>query len=321
MPITGTGSWLPTIDEFIAHWTAANAVIGPGGFKLSGAYTLAMFQTDRGTLATAMTDVVDKENLRQNAAGDRDVKRAGIRPRMLQFGPTVRGLLHNSSYLPAIPRVPAFRDAAGKWRTAMNDVANLWALINTNNPVVPGFTPPLLLSGAYAQAGFVTEQTALDLAFTAVATTDQNLEIARETRNGAFAPMYQRMKQYRLSVAAALPVGHALASTIPALTPPAGATPPPVSLAGSWNAGTSMGDLVWSASTHPDLDYYSVRYHPGPVYKASEEQTVDAVPAGTTSFSTDFGLPASGSTAWFKVYVVLTTNNEKGSNAVKIIRP
>ncbi len=36
---------------------------------------------------------------------------------------------------------------------------------------------------------------------------------------------------------------------------------------------------------------------------------------------TAFGLVASGAVAWFKVYVVTTTGNEKGSAAVKVIRP
>lgn len=322
MPITGTGSWIPTIDEFVAHWTAVNAFLGggPNEFKLFGAYTLANFQTDRTALVNQLADVEAKANLRQTAAGDRDVKRAAIRPRILQFGPTVRGALPGTRYLRSIPRTPGFTQNPGVWRQRMNDMANLWATINTNNPPITGFTPPLVLSGAYNQAAFVAEQTAMDAAFTAVDTTDQNLRNSREQRDILFRPMYERMKQYRLLVAAALPPGHALSQTIPALTPAPGSTPDPVSLSGSWNAGTDMGDLVWTASAEPDLDYYSVRYHPGPRYKAGEEQTVDSVPAGTEEFSTDFGLVAPGSVAWFKVYVVTTTGNEKGSNAVKITR-
>jgi len=321
MPITGVGSWLPTIDEFNAHWLAVNAVVGGlGGFKLSGNYTQVMFAGDRTTLATAITDVQNKDNARQNAAGDRDVKRAAIRPRMLQFGPTVRGLLPNSRHIPGIPRTPGFSQSPGVWRDRMDDMVNLWLAINTNTPPVTGFTPPLLLSGAYPQATFATERTALDTAFTVVSATDLDATSAREIRNAAFAPMYQRMKQYRLSVASALPVGHPLIASIPALSPAPGSTPDPVQLSASWNAGTELADLLWSACTEPDLDYYSIRYHPGPRYKSAEEQTVDSVIAGTEAFSTFFGLPATGSVAWFKVYVVTTTGNEKGSNAVKVVR-
>lgn len=86
-------------------------------------------------------------------------------------------------------------------------------------------------------------------------------------------------------------------------------------------ARESKAHLVWSASANPALDFYSIRYHTGPKYKAAEEQVVGSATVGTLEFLTDFGLPAQGSVAWFKVYVVTTTGNEKGSNAVKVIRP
>jgi len=38
-------------------------------------------------------------------------------------------------------------------------------------------------------------------------------------------------------------------------------------------------------------------------------------------FSTNAGLPSSGSTVSFKVLVVLTTGNTAGSNAVAVARP
>lgn len=322
MPITGIGSWLPTFDEFIAHWTAVNTALGPGGpFLLSGGYAVGTLTSDRGTLAGQITDVVAKENTRQNAAGDRDVKRAAIRPRMLQFGPTVRGQLPNSQYVQHIRRTPPFGASPGVWRDGMDDVRDLWATINTNVPPVTGFTPPLKLSGNYVQATFVTDAGAMSTAFSALSTADVALDTARSLRGITFRALFQRMKQYRLAVAAALPPGSPLVGSIPALTPPPGNTPAAVQASASWNTGTDMADLVWSTSTEPDLDHYSVRYHPGPHYKASEEQTVASVAAGTTTFSTDFGLPATGSVAWFKVYVRTHDGREKGSNAVKVIRP
>jgi hypothetical protein len=321
MPITGTGSWLPTIDEFIAHWAQANAALPPlTPLTLSGGYVAATLATDRAALATQFADVQSKENLRQTAAGDRDVKRTIVRPRILQFGPSVRGLLPGSRYLLSLPRTPNFQDAPGKWRNAMDDMSSLWLTINTNSPAVPGFTPPLTLSGTYTQALFATDATALSTAFTTLTTADQNAQLSRQLRDQLFEPIYQRLKQYRLAVVGRFPAGDPIIDSLPKLTPAAGTTPAAVQLSASWDGGSSMAELVWSASLDPDLDYYSVRYHPGPKYKASEEQTVDSVIAGTETFSTDFGLPASGSVAWFKVYVVTTTGNEKGSNAVKVVR-
>lgn len=322
MPITGLGSWLPTVDEFLAHWAQVNTALGLGGpLVLSGGYAVGNLTSNRASLAGQFLDVQAKENLLQTASGDRDVQRAVVRPRMLQFGPAVRGLLPGSRYIHSLPRVPAFGDSPGKWRNAMDDTSSLWATINTNAPPVTGFTPPLLLSGSYAVAGFNTDAGLLSTAFTAVTTTDQNAQLSRQQRDQIFQPMYNKMKEYRLVIVSRFAAGDPLIDSLPRLVPAAGSTPAAVQLSASWDAGTLMAALVWSSSSDPDLDFYSIRYHPGPRYKAAEEQTVDSVVGGITDFQTDFGLPASGSVAWFKVYVVTNTGNEKGSNAVKVVRP
>jgi hypothetical protein len=45
------------------------------------------------------------------------------------------------------------------------------------------------------------------------------------------------------------------------------------------------------------------------------------LPTDPLEFLTLSGLAASGDVATFKVYVILTTGNEKGSNTVTITRP
>jgi len=82
-----------------------------------------------------------------------------------------------------------------------------------------------------------------------------------------------------------------------------------------------MADLSWTASTDPDLESYSVRRSGATPYDTSTEQVVDTLPPGTLALSTNAGLAAEGATMGFKVYVVLTTANEKGSNTVTINRP
>ena len=67
-------------------------------------------------------------------------------------------------------------------------------------------------------------------------------------------------------------------------------------------------------------DHYSVRTAAGPSYHAADESVVAEVPAGTTAYSTNEGLSASGATALFRIYVVPTTANEKGSNTVSVTR-
>jgi hypothetical protein len=74
-------------------------------------------------------------------------------------------------------------------------------------------------------------------------------------------------------------------------------------------------------STHPDLDHFSVRSSPGPTYKTADEFVVALVPKTETTFTTDSGLGAPGARALYRVYVVLTTANERGSNTVSVTRP
>jgi hypothetical protein len=69
-------------------------------------------------------------------------------------------------------------------------------------------------------------------------------------------------------------------------------------------------DLERSASTNPNLANCSVLTAPD---CAADESVVAEVSAGTVTISTDSGLIAPGSTAQFKVSVVLTTGNEKGA--------
>ncbi len=127
--------------------------------------------------------------------------------------------------------------------------------------------------------------------------------------------------QYRSAVRGVLPRGHELLATIPAITSPPGSTPDAVDAGGVWNGTTLEADLTRTPSTHPNLDHYSIRTAPGQNYKTAHKSVVDRVEAGATALSTNAGLTAPGATALYRVYVVLTTANEKGSNTVSVTRP
>ncbi len=60
----------------------------------------------------------------------------------------------------------------------------------------------------------------------------------------------------------------------------------------------------------------------GPDYDTEDEVALGTIlPAAPRTFSTDFALLAPGNAASYKVYVILTTGNERGSNAVTVTRP
>ena len=82
MPISVIGSYLPTTQEFIAHWTQANAELGASPLTLLGGYTLAAFTADRAALETAIVALHPVDNTRANTTTDRDLKKAAIRARL-----------------------------------------------------------------------------------------------------------------------------------------------------------------------------------------------------------------------------------------------
>ncbi len=318
MPFTNLDSWLPTSQEFINHWTQVNTELGPGGpMTLIGPYTVGNLTTDRADLDTKMTAVTAADNVLTNAKGDYDVKKAALVVRLKQFRGACTSLLAGSQYEKSPPVVPNPSSIGGKFITAFDDMASVWAQINATPP--PGFTPPLALQGGYLIAAFNTELAAFRAAHTAYTNAFKNAGIAREARDIQFKKIYGKLKGYKGRCISLLASNSPLLATIPALSDPGGPTPDPVILTGVWVSST--GRLTWTASDHPDLDHYRISAHTGPKYKASEEQFVANVAAGTQLFDTLFGLGASGASMLFKVYVVLSTGNERGSNSVKITRP
>ena len=317
MAISSIGSYPPTMEEFIAHWTEVNAAISPAVLTLKNAFTLANFTTERTNIVNSFPLVEAADNVRQGAAGDRDIKKAGIRPRLGQLRAAVTGVLAGTKYVNMLPKMPTFRAAESKFLRPFDDMASIWLAINTDT--IPGFTGPLVLSGGYTLANFNTELAALKAAFVAWVAAENGGRSARSSRDILLPPAREHMRQYRLAAKVALPPGHALLATIPALTPPPGSTPDAVSLTGVWNG--SEAELTVTPSTNPNLDHYDIRSSPGPHYRTQDEFHVATIPAGETSVTTLVGLGAPGATALYKAYVVLNTANERGSNTVSVTRP
>jgi len=217
-----------------------------------------------------------------------------------------------------MPKMPNLTAKEADHIKVFDDVLDVWTRINASPPA--GFTAPLGLSNTYLIASYTAHVSLMKSAVSAVAAADMSSTVARKLRDAAIAPIKAKMVMYRQAVAGLFPANHPLILSLPAVSPPRGSTPAAVSLSGSWVDADTIGRLTWAASTNPNLDHYSIRYHPGPTYKATEEQSVTTVAAGIETLDTAYGLVASGSVAWFKVYVVTTTGNEKGSNAVKVIR-
>lgn len=318
MAISSIETVVPTVNEFIAHWSSVNAALGATPLLLPSSYALATLTTDRDALVAFNTAIVVADNARQTAAADRDIKRGLLRERIRQLRATIIGRAAGTVFPRALPKLPRADAKEQDFLKALDDAKDVWTRLNAAPP--SGFVGPLLMVGPYPVAQFTADITALRTAFTLVSTNDVSASFARKQRDQLISTIRPKLSQYRQAVAGVFAAGNPLITSLPALTPPAGSTPAAVNLSGVWVTLTSEAQLTWSASDNPDLDHYSVRYHPGPRYKAAEEQSVDVVPAGIETFATDYGLAAPGSISWYKVYVVTSTGNEKGSNAVKVIR-
>jgi len=322
MPGIAPKNYLSKIDEFATHWPLVNTSLGTP-LVLTGNYTVTTLGTDRTALAAAITALEVAINANQAAIFDRDSKRAAIKERMRQFNQIVRGAFPGTQYSSMVPRIPSMNAAPGIWMKAMADMNNVWTQINAIFPVPVGAPVPLLLVGGYTLAAFTTDQAALNTAFTTIENTDENVTLAIRQRDALWNPIFARLKQYRLSVQGRFLPTAPLYLSLPALTPPPGHTPAAVNISAVWNVGLANAEVTYTASTDPQLQEYELRASfGGTKYNADTASRIDTHLAGdVTPFATADGLVASGSKAFYKVFVILTTGNEKGSNTASVTRP
>lgn len=322
MATSAPKNYLAKTDEFLAHWPQVNTSLGTA-MSLTGNYLVAGLTSDRGALATQLAAVEAAVNNNQGAIAQRDTLRASVKERMRQFNQAVRGLFAGSNYVRMLPRIPSINAAPGLWMKAMADMNNVWTQINAIAPVPISAPIPLILTGGFTLAGFTTDQGALNTAFTNIETTLNQVGSAIGHREALWNPIYARLRQYRLAVQGRFATGAALLNSLPALTPLAGSTPAAVTINAVWNAAISKAVITYSASTNAQLQEYELRASFGGTKYNSDTATVlDSHLAGNlTPFETASGLVAPGSKVFYKVFVITTTGNEKGSNTASVTRP
>lgn len=80
--------------------------------------------------------------------------------------------------------------------------------------------------------------------------------------------------------------------------------------------------ITWGASTEAELDHYEVWGAAGNDYNGDDESLLATIePDAARELFTTFALNTPGVVAGFKVYVVLSSGNERGSAAVYVTRP
>ena len=319
MPISGPTSYVPVTEEFLGHWAAVDTALGAGNeLVLPGAVNRAALQTKSNALVAKQADVQAKINAEEVARGDVELKRQDLLLRANQFNDKIRALFPGSRWVRALPNVPTINEAQSKFVQPLDDIGNLWGLINAD-PATPA---AVTLLGGFAVTAFLSDVTALKTASTTLNIARSNTKIAIEERNDLQDEIYPILKNYRQLMPTFFAATHALVESLPRLTPEPGTTPAAVTLNFSWDAVLLKVKLTWSASTAADLYQYEIRFCAGPNYDTDLESVIGNIsPTALREFFTDAGLAAAGNVASFKVYVITTTGNEKGSNAVVVTRP
>ena len=323
MPLSDIGSYVTVGQEFEAHWMDVDAdrvantlpVLSlPDGFSLAG------FSADLAAVQAAITGIEDLDNALGLAASQRNASRKSVRDAIINFGETVNFKLKGSGYPDNAPKTPQETGSEQKLLKAADDVESLWTRIDADS-AVPNFTPPLVLRGAITVASFTADLVTLRDRFKAVTNAENDLKLARTQRDMLLAPFRNRMIEYRQAIQVEYGDGHAFTTTLPDVTGQPGSTPDAVTLSGQWNSSPGSGLLTWDESTSPNLDHYLVRFSPGATYDSGNSSVSANLPPGTTVHETLDGLASPGDTASFKVFVVLTTGNQAGSNTATVTRP
>lgn len=324
MAITGNSSYVPTMNQFIAHWGQCNAVLGATPLVIPGpnntTVTRAQFTTARDVLVTQYNTIQACLIAQQVARSTINSRKAALLVTANHFNNVLDAYYRRTDFYAARPNVPSLSDGQEVFSRPLGNVMSLWVRLNAG-PAPAGITLPLVLPGAVDQAGFSSAVSALQFAYSDEDAKAQDLTLARATRDRLQEEAYNLMKSYRETVPVRLAAFPDLLNPLPRLTPLPGHTPEAVNASAVFQAPAST-KVVYTGSNDLQLERYELRGNVGDHY-SDEDAIVIAtnLPGDAREFVTNFGLTQPGAEIALKVFVVLTTGNEAGSAAMLVERP
>ncbi len=321
MPLLGPTSYSPTLQLFLIHWAEVNSRLGvghelvlPDGLTLAGAQALHSELEVRVTVAGgAAIDLLI-------ARGTLQIGRTALRARLGQFGDLVRAYWKGTPWAALMPNLPQVAAASDKFLLTCREALRLWALLETE-PAPPGVPMPITLDpgGAYGLADFTAEVAAVSAAALAVEEALWARSVALARRDAKMAVVKMALMAYNRAVPGRLPAGDVLVEKMPALWPPPGHTPDAVPLTGAWDAVEKAARFSWEASADKMLHHYELRACAGQDYDtALEEVVARADKEAPRELVTRALVGTPDAQAAFRLYVVLTTGNERGSETVVV---
>lgn len=316
MAISGPSSYIPTTNEFIAHWESVNADLGVGNeVTLAGGVGIADLTALRNSLQAQRDAVEGTLNGQEIASATIKQQKGSLIERFQQLAANVRALYGGQPFEAALPDQPGPSDAESKFLKPIVDSLNLWTRINASGTTIT-------LVGGYDDTEFSDDIGFLREEYVTWTKAGSDLKIARAQRNKLQDQIYPILKQYRQIIPGKFAAGSVFIETLPRLSPLPGATPKAVNASAVWDAAETKALLTWEASDNADLKEYQVRYTPGDDYDEDDEAVVATIlPGSPLELLTDAGLTQPGASSSFKVYVIVNTGNEKGSATMVITRP
>lgn len=293
MPLCGPVSFLPVTDELLAHWTAVDTTLGASGpITLYGGMNRAALRDLRSRLVQAQREVAEIRRTRAAEKRDLQALSISIDRRLAQFNQKVTEW--------------------GKSASSPDEAAAVWLELERSGGA---FNLPT----RYGRLDFVTDLSARKLIENALTSAERMLMMVRGHRDSLQDQLHAFVALYREQVSDVLAKGHELLGTLPLLSLPRGHLPEAVDLHGMWDGKAAL--LRWEAANEYDLVRYDIRGMAGAEYEVEDEMPVASIAAGEPcELVTSFELEESAAVTSFRVYAVLASGHERGSQPVVVER-
>lgn len=220
MPITNSASYLPTVDEFIAHWSLVNAELRARGEPpavLRDGRTLAEFATVRPALEACLGVLVTERALSQRLREEREYIQEELRSRLIQLGDEILRAAPETRYQGRLLELPPPDVGVPRYLGCLDAFVRLWEEINAD----PGLraVTPLKLARGYRLADFQADVERFRATARTARKAARTLQMRECELGGLRGTIMDWLTQYRCVIRFDLEVGQELLAALPARTP------------------------------------------------------------------------------------------------------
>jgi hypothetical protein len=132
MALTGPASFIPTIDEFIPHWTATDESLAEP-IKVGGTFTVKGLSDMREALDSQQTQVVVARNGVEYSRGKLNFAKGELLGRLNQFNARLEADGAPQWFLDMRPKAFNLSNARGVIIPILEDLVDIWQRYNDEN--------------------------------------------------------------------------------------------------------------------------------------------------------------------------------------------